>query len=51
MIKAWNIGILMYRKDKYLAAERWAGMALEFLEQLDSLKTNYEAKVSGRTLH
>lgn len=50
MIKAWNIGILMYSRNKYMSAERWARMTLEFLGQLGSLKTNYEAKVGGRTL-
>ncbi|XP_052026214.1 testis-expressed protein 11 [Apodemus sylvaticus] len=46
MIKAWNIGILMYSKNKYASSERWAGMALEFLSHLGSLKTSYEAKVN-----
>lgn len=50
MIKAWNIGILMYSKNKYASSERWAGMALGFLSHLGSLKTSYEAKVGGRTL-
>ncbi|XP_031224718.1 testis-expressed protein 11 [Mastomys coucha] len=46
MIKAWNIGIFMYSKNKYVCAERWAGMALDFLNHLGSLKTSYEAKVN-----
>ncbi|ERE65099.1 testis [Cricetulus griseus] len=46
MIKSWNIGILMYSRNKYVSAERWAGLALEFLGHLGSLKINYEAKVN-----
>ncbi|GAB1303008.1 Inositol polyphosphate 5-phosphatase OCRL [Apodemus speciosus] len=46
MIKAWNIGILMYSKNKHASSERWAGMAMEFLGHLGSLKTSYEAKVN-----
>ncbi|XP_059107460.1 testis-expressed protein 11 [Peromyscus eremicus] len=46
MIKSWNIGILMYSRNKYVSAQRWAGLALDFLGHLGSLKTNYEAKVN-----
>uniref|UniRef100_A0A6I9LRS4 Protein ZIP4 homolog n=1 Tax=Peromyscus maniculatus bairdii TaxID=230844 RepID=A0A6I9LRS4_PERMB len=46
MIKSWNIGILMYSRNKYESAQRWAGLALDFLGHLGSLKTNYEAKVN-----
>lgn len=50
MIKSWNIGILMYSRNKYESAQRWAGLALDFLGHLGSLKTNYEAKVGRRIL-
>ncbi|EDL14162.1 testis expressed gene 11, isoform CRA_a [Mus musculus] len=46
MIKSWNIGILMSSKNKYISAERWAAMALDFLGHLSTLKTSYEAKVN-----
>lgn len=47
MIKAWNTGILMYSRNMYESAKRWAGLALDFLSHLGSLKINYEAKVGG----
>ncbi|XP_051034986.1 testis-expressed protein 11 [Phodopus roborovskii] len=46
MIKSWNIGIVMYSRNKYVCAERWAGLAVDFLGHLGSLKINYEAKVN-----
>ena len=47
MIKSWNTGILMYSRNMYDSAKRWAGLALDFLGHLGSLKTSYEAKVGG----
>ncbi|XP_050997756.1 testis-expressed protein 11 [Acomys russatus] len=46
MTKSWNIGVLMYSRNEYVSAEKWAGMALDFLGRLGSLKINYEAKVN-----
>ncbi|KAL1766797.1 testis-expressed sequence 11 protein isoform X1, partial [Sigmodon hispidus] len=46
MIKSWNIGILMYSRKKYVCAKRWAGLALDFLGHLGSLKINYEDKIT-----
>ncbi|XP_075813831.1 testis-expressed protein 11 [Microtus pennsylvanicus] len=46
MIKSWNTGILMYSRNMYDSAKRWAGLALDFLGHLGSLKTSYEAKVN-----
>uniref|UniRef100_A0A8C5L1T0 Protein ZIP4 homolog n=1 Tax=Jaculus jaculus TaxID=51337 RepID=A0A8C5L1T0_JACJA len=44
MIKAWNLGILMYNRNKYVSAEKWSDIALRFLEHLGSLKTKYAAQ-------
>ncbi|KAM7338928.1 hypothetical protein ACRRTK_002412 [Alexandromys fortis] len=51
MIKSWNTGILMYSRNMYDSAKRWAGLALDFLGHLGSLKTSYEAKLQHPLSH
>uniref|UniRef100_A0A2K6F7K4 Protein ZIP4 homolog n=1 Tax=Propithecus coquereli TaxID=379532 RepID=A0A2K6F7K4_PROCO len=46
MIKSWNTGIFMYRRSKYVSAEKWCGLALRFLDHLGSLKRSYETQMN-----
>ena len=45
MVKSWNTGIFMYLRKKYVSAEKWCGLALRFLNQLGTLRRNYETQV------
>uniref|UniRef100_G3SLD0 Testis expressed 11 n=1 Tax=Loxodonta africana TaxID=9785 RepID=G3SLD0_LOXAF len=45
MIKCWNTGIFLYDKGTCVAAKKWCGLALHFLDHLGSLKRSYETQV------
>ncbi|XP_060039274.1 testis-expressed protein 11 [Erinaceus europaeus] len=46
MIKAWNTGVLLFGKCLCVSAEKWCGLALRFLNHLDSFKINYETQMN-----
>uniref|UniRef100_A0A286ZQB4 Protein ZIP4 homolog n=1 Tax=Sus scrofa TaxID=9823 RepID=A0A286ZQB4_PIG len=46
MVKSWNTGIFMYLRKKYVSAEKWCGLALRFLNQLGTLRRNYETQMN-----
>ncbi|XP_047620166.1 testis-expressed protein 11 [Phacochoerus africanus] len=47
MVKSWNTGIFMYLRKKYVSAEKWCGLALRFLNQLGTLRRNYETQMNA----
>ncbi|XP_064134515.1 LOW QUALITY PROTEIN: testis-expressed protein 11 [Loxodonta africana] len=46
MIKCWNTGIFLYDKGTCVAAKKWCGLALHFLDHLGSLKRSYETQMN-----
>ncbi|XP_065057909.1 testis-expressed protein 11-like [Rhopilema esculentum] len=47
MTKAWNCGVHLFSAHEFDACERWCGMAMKFLDQLDTLKSNYTSHMTS----
>eukprot|EP00112_Aurelia_sp_Birch-Aquarium-sp1_P001551 Seg1167.7 transcript_id=Seg1167.7/GoldUCD/mRNA.D3Y31 product="Testis-expressed protein 11" protein_id=Seg1167.7/GoldUCD/D3Y31 len=47
MTKAWNCGVYLFSAREHEACERWCGMAMKLLDQLDSLKSNYDTHMTS----
>ncbi|CAH1799401.1 unnamed protein product [Owenia fusiformis] len=46
MTKAWNCGIHLYSASNYMEAKKWCELSMRLLNQLSSLRGNYESQMN-----